>query len=101
MNAFWSYWYFHIPNFALAAVMYTMLGRLALGLVAPEDWNNYIWRAFKKITDPILTVVRFVTPRVLGKPVVMVFSVLWIMLIRIVYLAALMGVGLAPSVQGS
>ena len=23
MNGFWSYWYFHIPNFVLAAVLYT------------------------------------------------------------------------------
>ena len=60
-----------------------------------------LWRAFRKITDPILKLVRFVTPNVLGSAVVMVFSVLWIMLIRIVYLAALLGAGLAPSAQGS
>ncbi len=101
MNAFWSYWYFHIPNFVLAAVMYTLLGRLALGLVAPEDWDNYIWRAFKRITDPILRLVRLITPSVLGDPVVMVFSVVWIMLVRIIFLVALMNAGLAPSGQGS
>jgi len=101
MNDFWSYWYFHIPNFALAAFLYTLLGRLVLGLVAPENWDNYIWRAFKAITDPVLRLVRLVTPGVLGSPIVMVFSVLWIMLVRIAYLVALMNAGLAPSVQGS
>ncbi|TIV11798.1 MAG: YggT family protein, partial [Mesorhizobium sp.] len=47
MNDFWSYWYFHIPNFILAAVMYTLMGRLLLGLFVPESWDNYIWRFFK------------------------------------------------------
>jgi uncharacterized protein YggT (Ycf19 family) len=101
MNDFWSYWYFHIPNFVLAAVFYTLLGRLVLGLVAQDNWDNFIWRAFKGITDPVLQLVRLVTPNVLGTPIVMIFSMLWIMLIRIVYLVALMNAGLAPAVQGN
>jgi uncharacterized protein YggT (Ycf19 family) len=101
MNDFWSYWYFHVPNFVLAAVLYTLLGRLVLGLVAPDNWDNYIWRAFKAITDPVLGLVRLVTPNVLGSPIVTVFSVLWIMVIRILYFGALMSAGLAPSAQGS
>ena len=52
MNGFWTYWYFHIPNFVLAAVMYTLLGRLVLGFFVPENWDNYIWRGFKRVTDP-------------------------------------------------
>ncbi|MEP9390365.1 hypothetical protein [Mesorhizobium sp. KR9-304] len=101
MNDFWSYWYFHIPNFILAAIMYTLLGRLVLGLFVPENWDNYIWRAFKLITDPILKLVRFVTPNALTGLVVIVFGVLWIMLIRLVYLVALINYGLAPVAQGS
>ena len=101
MNDFWSYWYFHIPNFVLAAVMYTLLGRLVLGLFVPENWDNYIWRAFTAITDPFLKLVRFVTPTVLGNVVVMVFGVFWIMLIRLVYLIALINLGLAPIARGS
>ena len=27
-----TYWYFHLPNFILAALMYTLLGRVLLGL---------------------------------------------------------------------
>ena len=37
-SVFWSYWYYHLPNFVLAALMYTLLGRALLGLIAqPED----------------------------------------------------------------
>ena len=28
-----AYWYFHLPNFILAALMYTLLGRALLALI--------------------------------------------------------------------
>lgn len=96
MNDFWSYWYFHIPNFILAAVMYTLLGRLVLGFFVDENWDNYIWRGFKLITDPFLRVVRFVTPAILTQPVVVVFGVLWLMALRLGYLMLLANLGVAP-----
>jgi uncharacterized protein YggT (Ycf19 family) len=96
MNDFWSYWYFHIPNFILAAVMYTLMGRFLLGFFVPEDWDNYIWRGFKLITDPFLRVARTITPTILTHPVVIVFGVLWLMALRVGYLILLVNLGLAP-----
>mgnify|MGYP001421949285 CR=1 FL=1 len=97
MNSFWSYWYFHIPNFVFAAVMYTLLGRLALGFFVPENWDNYIWRFFRLVTDPVVKVVRYITPSVLAHHVVLVFGVLWLMAIRFGYLVTLINLGLGPS----
>ena len=94
---FWSYWYFHIPNFVLAAIMYTLIGRLVLGFFVPENWDNYIWRFFRLVTDPFVKVVRFVTPQVLSHTVVVVFGILWLMAIRLVYLVTLINLGLGPS----
>lgn len=94
MNDFWSNWYFHIPNFVLAAVMYTLLGRLVLGLFVPEDWDNYIWRAFRKVTDPYVRAVRYVTPDALTHIVVLIFGVLWLMTLRLVYFVMLANAGL-------
>lgn len=93
---FWSYWYFHIPNFILAAIMYTLLGRLVLGLFVPADWDNYIWRFFRRVTDPVIRVVRAITPSVLSDGVVMVFTVLWLMVLRLGLLLLLLQFGLAP-----
>ena len=101
MNDFWTYWYFHIPNYVLAAAMYTLLGRLVLGFLVPADWDNYIFRAFERFTDPIVHQVRVVTPSVLGLPLVILFAVLWIMLIRLAFLVTLMNAGLAPGQPGS
>ena len=36
----WSYWYFHLPNFVLAALMYTLLGRVLLGLFVDPDFEE-------------------------------------------------------------
>jgi uncharacterized protein YggT (Ycf19 family) len=96
MNDFWTYWYFHIPNYVLALVMYTLLGRLALGMFVPENWDNYIWRGFKAVTDPAVHVIRYVTPSVLGHPVVLIFGVLWLMALRLAYLLMLINIGLSP-----
>ena len=61
-SSFATYWYFHLPNFILAALMYTLLGRVLLGLMVDADSPNYIWRFFCRITDPVVAVVATVTP---------------------------------------
>ena len=33
-----TYWYFHVPNFVLAALMYTLLGRAILGLIVDHEF---------------------------------------------------------------
>ena len=35
-------WYFQLPNFILAALMYTLLGRALLALIVGPDSSNYI-----------------------------------------------------------
>lgn len=100
MNPLFQYWYFHLPNFILAAVMYTLAGRLLLSLFVAPDWQNYIWRAFVRITDPAVRVTRFVTPQVLPHVVVLIFAILWLMVLRIALFALFGSLGLLPSIAG-
>jgi uncharacterized protein YggT (Ycf19 family) len=99
MNPVLQYWYFHLPNFVLAAVMYTLIGRLLLSFVAPVNWQNYIWRAFVAITEPVVRVVRFLTPAILPTVVVLIFSVLWLMLLRVALVALFGSLGLLPDLS--
>jgi uncharacterized protein YggT (Ycf19 family) len=99
MNPLIQYWYFHLPNFVLAAVMYTLLGRLALSFFVPPDWKNYIWRAFVTITDPVVKATRLITPQVLPHVVVLIFAVLWLMLLRLGLFAFLANLDLLPKVS--
>jgi uncharacterized protein YggT (Ycf19 family) len=100
MNPVFQYWYFHLPNFILAAVMYTLVGRLLLSFFVPANWQNYIWRAFVTITEPVVGAVRFVTPSALPTIIVIIFSVLWLMLLRLALVALFGSLGWLPDLSG-
>ena len=89
---FLTYWYYHLPNFVLAALMYTLLGRALLGLYVDHDSPNYIWRFFCRITDPFIALIAFVTPKATA-PVV-----LWLFWLRVALLYAFLFLGLAPRI---
>lgn len=95
-NPFWTDWYFHVPNFLLAALLYTLLGRLLLMAFVPADWENYIWRAFCRLTDPVLRVVAAITPSMVPSVVLLPLAAFWLMLTRIALYVGLTWSGLQP-----
>jgi hypothetical protein len=95
-----TYWYFHLPNFVLAALMYTMLGRALLGLMVDADSPNYIWRFFCRITDPFIALVARVTPKATAPVVVWLFSFVWLFWLRVALHYTLLLLNLAPRAAG-
>ena len=92
-----AYWYFHLPNYLLAALGYTLVARFVLGFFVAPDWNNYIWRFFRRVTDPCLTVAAYITPAQLGDTVFLpVIAAFWTFLLRYLWFFLLSGAGLAP-----
>ena len=94
-----AYWYFHLPNFILAALMYTMLGRFLLGLMVDADSPNYIWRFFCRITDPVIAVISVVTPKVTAPAVVWLFGFVWMFWLRVILHYTLLLLNLAPRIS--
>jgi uncharacterized protein YggT (Ycf19 family) len=92
-----AFWYFHLPNFILAAVMYTMLGRAMLALIVPPESKNYIWRAFCRITDPFLAIIAPVTPKAVAPVVLWLFGFVWLFWLRIGFLYVFLMFGLVPA----
>jgi hypothetical protein len=88
-----------LPNFVFAAVMYTLIGRLLLSFMAPPNWQNYIWRAFLRITNPVVGAVRILTPAALPNVVVIIFAVFWMMILRIAWFILLDNFGLLPTIS--
>ena len=88
-----TYWYYHLPNFVLAALMYTLLGRAVLGLVVAPDSSNYIWRFFCRATDPVIMLIAPATPRAVAPVVIWLFGVVWLFWLRVglLYLFLLLG----------
>lgn len=93
-QSFWSLWYFNLPNFLLAVVMYTMLARALLGLMVDHDSKNYIWRAFCAITDPVLKIISPVTPKATAPVVLWLFGFVWMFWLRVLLLLAFLSTGL-------
>jgi uncharacterized protein YggT (Ycf19 family) len=95
-DSFSTYWYFHLPNLLLAAVMYTLMGRLLLSLFFQPGSRAVIWRVFAQITDPFVRVVATVTPRIVPPPLLIVFTIVWCLALRMALLIVLTMYGLAP-----
>lgn len=72
-----------VVDYLMAALIYTMLGRFLLGLFVPPDWDNYIWRFFRRVTDPVLAVTARLTPFVID-PLLPLVAVWWLFVLRIV-----------------
>jgi uncharacterized protein YggT (Ycf19 family) len=95
-----AYWLYTIPNFILAAAMYTIVGRYILSLFFKPDSDKVMFRVFAQITDPILNFVRTLTPAVVPNGLVMVFSIFWLMLARIFLLVIAVVFGFSPKLGG-
>ena len=95
-NSFLIYWSFHLPNFLLAALMYTLFGRAILGLVVDHNSQNYIWRFFCRLTDPVIRAVAVVTPQAAAPVIVWLFAFVWLFWLRVVFFALFVALGLAP-----
>jgi YggT family protein len=89
-------WSFQLPNFVLAALMYTLLGRALLGLIVGPDSSNYIWRFFCRITDPFVNLIAYVTPKAATPVVLWLFGVVWLFWLRVLLLYVFLLLGAFP-----
>lgn len=96
-DVWWSYWYFHLPNYALAVLMYTLFGRFLLAAILRPNSLNYILRWFRLLTDPVIVVVRFITPVYVPEKYFPLAGMFWLALARLAFYVIMFRLGLAPS----
>ncbi len=98
MNDEIGFWAFHVPNTLLAALIYTLIGRYILSLFFPPDSDKVIWKVFRQVTDPVLAATRAVTPAIVPIPLLNLFAVVWLFLLRVAlfYVIRMLGVLPAP-----
>jgi len=92
----WSYWYFHLPNYAMSVLFYTLFGRFILSFFLPPDSANYIYRWFCRLTDWLLPPVSFITPRALHGNLLPLVAAFWIVVVRVVFFAVMYAAELTP-----
>ena len=95
-GSYLTFWYFHLPNFILAALMYTLLGRVLLALIVEPESTNYIWRFFCRFTDPVVTAVAYITPKAAAPVIIWLFGVVWLFWLRVLLLNAFLISGVVP-----
>jgi uncharacterized protein YggT (Ycf19 family) len=93
-----AFWLYNGPNMLLSILLYTLMGRYLLSLVFRPQSELVIWRVFCQVTDPVLTIVRAITPKIVAPGLVMIFAVFWLILLRIVWLIAAVMFGFLPQV---
>lgn len=99
-DSLFAHWYFHLPNFILAAAIYTLIGRYLLSLFFGADSDRVVMRVFRNVTDPILKVVALVTPKIVPRGLLMVFAVIWLLAARMALFLAFALAGLKPDIGG-
>lgn len=95
-NLWWSYLYFHLPNYALAVLFWTLIGRFMFSVFLPPDSPNYIYRWFRRLTDWLMPPVRFITPSAMPPLALAPIAAFWVSLVRVAYFSSLYAAGLAP-----
>jgi hypothetical protein len=97
VNLLIAQWWFHLPNFILSVLLYTVLGRFVLAFIIDAQSKNYIWRAFVRITNPVVNAVAFVTPRAVPHMAVLLFAAVWLLAARVALLIFFFAIGMAPT----
>jgi YggT family protein len=96
-----TYWYYYLPDYVLAVLMYTVLGRIVLSLLIDTESPNYIWRFFCRLTEPVIAAVSQVTPRVAPPIILWLLSFVWLFWLRFALRVGLAASGLIPVTSGS
>ncbi len=80
---FLTYWYYHVPDLILAALIYLLLARLLLVLIWGADSDKLMVRVLERVTDPVLESVAAITPRAVPRGLVIAFAVVWLVTARL------------------
>jgi YggT family protein len=99
-ESFATNWWFHIPNLLLAAMIYTLIGRYLLELFFARKPDAVILKVFRTVTDPVVKLVRLVTPAIVPDGLVVVAAILWLMAARLFWFLTALTYGMKLGVGG-
>lgn len=95
-DIWWSYWYFHLPNYALSVLFWTLIGRFMFALFLPPDSPNYIYRWFRRLTEWVMRPVAFITPSIMPRLAHAPIAAFWVSMLRVAFFVVLYAAGLTP-----
>ena len=78
-------------DYILGMVMWTLIGRFAMGIFLPEDSSFFFMRVFVKYTNPLIRVFRPITPGFLLQALVPLYVAWFFYMVRFYLMPWLMG----------
>ena len=80
-----------IIDYLLGVVMWTLIGRFAMGIFLPEDSTFFFMKAFVKMTNPVIKVFAIVTPSFLVQPLIPIYVAWFFFMVRFYVMPWLLG----------
>jgi len=80
-----------IIDYLLGVVMWTLIGRFAMGIFLPEDSTFFFMKAFIKMTNPVIKVFAIVTPSFLVQPLIPIYVAWFFFMVRFYLMPWLLG----------
>lgn len=93
-ESFATYWWYHVPNLLMAALIYTLIGRYLLELFFRRKPDAVLLKTFRTITDPFVKLVRLITPAIVPNPLLVVFTIAWLMAARMFWFLTAVAAGM-------
>ncbi|MCY3769061.1 MAG: hypothetical protein OXG56_06840 [Gammaproteobacteria bacterium] len=78
-------------DYIMGMVMWTLIGRFAMGIFLPQDSSFFFMRVFVKYTNPLLRLFRPVTPAFLVEGLVPLYVAWFFYMIRFYLMPWIMG----------
>ena len=95
-DIWWTYWYFHLGNYAFSMLFWTLIGRFMFAFFLPPDSPNYIYRWFRRLTDWLMRPVAYITPSIMPPIALAPITAFWVAIARVGFFMAMYAAGLTP-----
>jgi hypothetical protein len=80
-----------ISDYLLGMVMWTLIGRFAMGIFLPEDSEFFFMKFFVRSTNPLIRVFKPITPEFLVRPMVPLYVAWFFFMFRFYVMPWMMG----------
>ena len=81
----------YLIDYVMGMIMWTLIGRVAMNIFQREDSSFFFMKVFVKLTDPLITMFRFITPSFIIKPLVPLYVAWFFYMFRFYLMPYLMG----------
>ena len=80
-----------IIDYLLGVVMWTLIGRFAMGIFLPEDSSFFFMKFFVRSTNPVINVFKPITPSFLVQPLIPIYVAWFFFMVRFYVMPWLLG----------